>query len=152
MDTVEKLEALYQEYAAFANSLPQISPVKKLLQGGHSESERHPAHRAFYDAVEAWVKSFAAGESEQEARVKALEVLLFAAADYKKKPPYWYMIAAQRHALALIPGLEEEKRAYLAERYRMCYPFNTQLPVQQEVEKLLRGSRAKGIWGMVFGK
>lgn len=152
MRTAEELKTIFADYAALANSLPKTSPLKKFLQGGSDSSEQHPCHKVFFADVESWVRDFSAQEPSPEQRREALEVLLLTAADYKKQAPFWFMVAVQRHALSLIPGLEEDARLALVERYQALYPYNTQLPVQQEAEKLLLGGRTPSVWQRLFGK
>ena len=55
-------------------------------------------------------------------------------------------------AICYCNEIEESARQQLAGQYRACYPYNTQLPVQQEAEKLLQGGNAQTFWQRLFGK
>ena len=68
--------------------------------------------------------------------MQALEVILFTAAGYEEKAPFWYLCAVQRHAAKLIPLLDEEHGVVLLEQFARQYSRG-KLPIQREIQKLL---------------
>ena len=86
-----------------------------------------------------WTRDFAAGDPSQEELVQALELLLLTADGYKNQMPYWYLMAVQGYAANLIPLLEENRKQQLRQAFEAQYPRNKQLPVQKNLDALLRG-------------
>ena len=150
MKTAEELKAIYEEYIAFGDTLPLPSILNQFRQSGQPDPANHPRHQAFYEEVEDWVREFARRDPHRDAMLPVLEQLLFSAGECNGKAAYWYVLAAQRHALLLIPRLAAEDRRALGNRYREAYPPVTQIPVQRELDKALMDGTAGKWWQRIF--
>jgi hypothetical protein len=141
MRQTEKLNQMIQQYIAFVLTLKRESLVQKLLMDKRESDGEHPAHMAFYEAVGQWTREFAAGDPSQEELTQALELLLLTAEGYKNQMPYWYLMAIQGYAANLIPLLQEDRKQRLCKAFEAQYPRNKQLPVQKDIDALLRGEK-----------
>lgn len=142
MNPTGELKTLFREYADFVKELPRESTLQKLLMTGPHSGE-HPGHMAFYDAVGKWAAQLKEAAPSQEQLLQALEVLLFEANCYLNTEAHWFMVAAQRHALELIPLLEDANKSSLAERFAKNYPARMRMPMQQDILRMLEGKRKK---------
>ena len=145
MDTFNSLKQLVDDYIDFAIELRKKHTNLRSLFGPRTEEIYHPGHEAFDTAVENWCKDFAASQPSQAELEAALDLLLLGAEEQEGKAPYWYLIAAQRHATLLIPLLDDDRKAALASHYASQYPPRLQVPVQVQVYQALnpKASRRK---------
>ena len=140
---MEELQKLFQDYITYAGQLREETASVKSVLGLRDREIYDAGHKAFDKAVEEWVENFSRENHSQEQLRQALERILFTAADYEEKSPYWDLCAVQRHAAKLIPLLEENHCAALREQFQQKYP-NGMLPIQREIQKLLqKGSPQK---------
>ena len=151
MKTASELERIYNEYIAFADTLPRPSILNQFRQSGQPDPSQHPRHQEFYDQAEAWVRGFLLEGPGREAVLPVLELILLSPAQNSKKTAYWYLVAAQRHALILLPELAEADRQALGKAFREAYPVSTQLPLQQELDRAMMGNSEKW-WHRLLGK
>lgn len=135
-----QLETMVTEYATLAAEIKRKTASLAAVLG-NKEDVQHPAHMAFYESVQAWTEAFAKTNPDQKTLIRALEILLLAAARYENKAACWYLIAIQAHGKILIPLLEETGREQLEAAYRSAYPVNRHLPLQKEIYKMLGGKR-----------
>ena len=132
---MEALRRIYEEYGQkLARVKAQASPASGLF-GTYSEVKNAPCHQEFYDGVGAWVEAFLQTGPDEEAVFRAAEWIL-RGAEGREDP--WFYIAAQGHALALIPLLSPAHRQQLLLRYGEAYPRHMRLPVQREIWKALK--------------
>lgn len=108
--------------------------------------DNRPEHDAFYQAVGAWAKDFGRNDPNQIERLKALGILLFAAADHEGSQAQWYLIAIQNWAKPLITGLDEKAREILGREYESRYPKGKRLPLQAEICQMLTGKKKRGLF------
>lgn len=150
MDRFNTLKQLVDDYIVFAIDLRKKHTNLRSLFGPRTEEIYHPGHEAFDTAVENWCKDFAAQPTREELEA-ALDLLLFGAEAQDGKAPYWYLIAIQRHAVMLIPLLDEDQKAVLAQRYAEQYPPRLQVPVQVQVYQALNPTASRRKF-CLFGK
>ena len=137
MDHINDLRRLIDDYIVFSVELRKEHSTLRSLFGPRTEEIHHPGHQEFDGAVEAWTKGFAAIQPSRDVLMAGLELLLFSAKAQEGQPPYWYLVAIQRHSMMLIPLLDDACRADLADRFAKEYPPKRQVPSQTEIHKML---------------
>lgn len=142
MNAAEELRKLFLDYMVFTEGLPVESTLQKLFMSGPRSCD-HPGHTAFYEAVEKWALQLAEQSPTREQLLQVLEVLLFEAENHRDSEARWFMVAAQRHALPLIPLLAENDRVPLAARFEKAYPSRNRMPVQEDILHMLSGTQKK---------
>ena len=78
--------------------------------------------------------------------VMTVNWILRAADGCRDRETYWYMYAAQAHALPLIPGMTQEDCRVLLDWYDGAYPPRDRMPVQEQVYKALKKAARKTWW------
>lgn len=144
MDT---LRALFEDYIAYAAKLREETASIKSVLGMRDREIYDAGHKNFDEAVEKWVGAFAKTEPTQQVLQEALDVILLGAAGNEEKAAYWYLCAVQRHALVLIPLLDEASRAEMLARFEARYPKGQRLPLQNDIVKLLSKGTGRKKWG-----
>ncbi|MGN0977588.1 MAG: hypothetical protein ACI4PH_05980 [Faecousia sp.] len=139
MDTLQKL---FQDYIAYAGKLREETASIKAVLGFREREIYDSGHKDFDKAVEAWVEAFRRENPSQPELVQALDILLFSAVGYEGKAPFGYLCAVQRHALKLIPLLDEAGRTTVLARFEAQYPSGRRLPIQKDIDKLLKQGSA----------
>ena len=133
---MNQLQTLFQNYI---DTLVQVRSKAGALSGifGLPGWKDHPCHEAFYQQVEQWVADFLSTDPAPADIEAAANALLRIAADHKDGDSYWYFFAIQRHALRLIPLLDESVCRQLCQQYPALYPNSRHLPLYDEVYRLL---------------
>lgn len=157
MENTENLSALEEIYRAYIKKLADVyahAPIAAGLFGVGDDPRNHSCNDEFYQNVAQWVQDFASHANGQEAKA-AVEWILYQPARQHQKLTYWYMYAAQKHALPLIPLLLHQDKAEIRRQFAQLYPKQTWTPVQQEVYRLLSpgtsGYRQKSSFLSWFG-
>lgn len=140
---LENLEKLFQDYIAYAGKLREETASFKAVLGFRDREIYDAGHKEFDKAVENWVQEFVQSGPTQQELVRGLEIILFTAAGYEEKSPFWYLCAVQRHGAALIPLLEKEGREKVLAEFEEKYPAGRRLPIQKDVYKLLKKDSGK---------
>ena len=141
---MEELQKLIDEYVQWVQKNQKESRKVTLYLG--LQVENHPNHAAFYEAVGEWVKSFASARTDDAGTAAVVRILLFSAAEHQGSQAEWYLIAIQNYAKDLIGELSAEEKAQLAQEYREKYPKGRRLPLQNEIDKLLRDGKKEPFW------
>ena len=141
---MEALQKLFQDYIAYAGKLREETASVKSVLGLRDREIYDAGHKEFDKAVEDWAEAFCQRTCSQEELLQALEVILFTAVGYEEKAPFWYLCAVQRHAVKLIPLLDDPHRTALRIRFEEQYPGGRRLPIQKDIYRLLqKGSEKK---------
>ena len=72
---------------------------------------------------------------------------MFRAAGNEEQADYWYLCAVQRHAMVLIPLLDDASRAEVLAHFEARYPKGQRLPLQNDIVKLLSKGTSRKKWG-----
>lgn len=144
MDT---LRTLFDDYIAYAAKLRKETASIKSVLGMRDREIYDAGHRNFDEAVEKWVTAFAATEPTQQALKEALEIILFQAVGNEGKAAYWYLCAVQRHAMVLLPLLDDACQAEVLAQFEAQYPKGRRLPLQNDIVKLLSKGTGRKRWG-----
>lgn len=140
---LQTLQAIYERYHQELGAVQKkASPLSGFLGFGENP-RKDPCHMRFYESVEQWVKDFLAGEVDAEAAYEAAHWILTTAEVYKKKPEYWFMLAAHGLCKDLIPLLSSEHCSQLELWFGGTYSRRVRTPVQEEVYKLLQKGAQK---------
>ena len=136
---LSELRGIYERYdAELAEAVKKAGLFSGVLGFGTGRDPRADScNGEFYESVERWVDGFLEGSPGPEEALEAAEVILWAAAASSGKTSYWYKLAAQGHAMKLLPCLTGPMLADLERRYRDAYPKNEWLPVQEKLVKAL---------------
>ena len=140
---MDSLRTLFQDYIAYAGQLREETASVKSVLGLRDREIYDSGHKTFDRGVADWVSAFAKTSPSQEDLLEALDILLFSALGYEGRSPYWYLCAVQRHAVLLIPLLNEDSKAKLLERFEARYPKGQRLPIQNDIFNQLSGGRKK---------
>ena len=134
----QKLRDLLDEYeTAVRQARARKTPGSGLLGFGPKRGD-YPCHEAFDQKLEALFAAMAAGDPPVEDAADAIGLLLRAEEDRPwPEEARWMLVAAQRHALPVIPLLPGAQRRKLLLEYRKRYPRFRRLPVQDQVLKAL---------------
>ena len=143
MGLPDKLQELYDSYVCeTARLMAEAGPADGLL-GMKSTAAQHPCHEEFYkkagDLTASWSRSADASPEEAEAAVR---FLLEAHGRCPQREAAWMFIAAEVHALPLIPLLKPADARSLLGLYDRISPVRTRLPVQKQVAKALKKQSA----------
>ena len=140
---METLQKLFQDYITYAGKLREETASFKAVLGLRDREIYDAGHKEFDKAVEEWVEAFRRKNPGQEELLQALQIILFTAAGYEEKAPFWYLCAVQRHSMKLIPLLEEPGRKVLEENFEEKYPGGRRLPIQKDIYQLLQNGSDK---------
>lgn len=143
------LEELKEIYSRYATRLDKEIKAASAFAGAFNmgdDPRKHACNEVFYEDVEAWTEEFAAGQPCGAETAEAVRWILEAAGD-RRAPTFWYCYAAQKHALKLIPMLDQADAAGIQEQFRSRYPKLDWLPVQVQVDKALSGRSGRGAAG-----
>ena len=134
----QKLRDLLDEYeTAVRQARARKTPGSGLLGFGPKRGD-DPCHEAFDQKLEALFAAMAAGDPPVEDAADVIGLLLGAEEDRPwPEEARWMLVAAQRHALPVIPLLPGAQRRKLLLEYRKRYPRFRRLPVQDQVLKAL---------------
>ena len=133
MTELMDMYARYFENAAKVRA--KASPLAGIWGMGN-DPRNDRCHDDFYDAVANWVEAF---DGDRAAAKDAVKWILGAAWEYRQdRDVYWYLFAAQKLTLKLIPRLNPADARELFGWYDQCYPKKERLPAQQQVFKALK--------------
>ena len=139
MNVTESLNTILDEYErAIEAETRTRKPAEGLLGFGRKPGDM-ACHEAFDQKIEAFFVQLAAQPPCREELIAALQSL-FRAADTRPWPEhaYWSLLAAERHALRLIPLLNREDASALLREYAARYKPWERLPVQKQVIQALK--------------
>lgn len=141
-----ELQALQEIYERYHQELGAVrkkaSPLSGFLGFG-DDPWRDPCHMRFYESVQQWVQDFLSDDPDGESAYEAAHWILTTTDVYRKKPEYWFMLAAQGLCKDLIPLLSAEQCSQLALWFAGTYSRRERTPVQEEVYKLLEEGARK---------
>lgn len=139
-----RLELIYQEYE---QKLAEATVKAGLFAGAFNmgdDPRKDVCNQVFYEALGQWAADFAAGNpSAQEAGRAAAWILNYPAL-HRDSGTYWMAYAGQKHALALLPLLDQGTAEQLRQYFLDAYPKPDRLPVQQQVLAALSKRAGKG--------
>lgn len=135
---IQALKARYAQYHQEAQAAWEKAGLCDGLFGMGADPRKHPCHDDFYNSIGQWVTGFLASEPEASACLEAAQWILKQPADYKDQNIFWYLYAAQKHALPLIPLLPAAACRDLLAWYEGTYPKRDRMPVQDAVVKTLK--------------
>ncbi len=141
-----ELTQLYEQYAAALEQAKRDAPPLAGRLGLGGGPKNHPCHEAFYNGVRDWVETFTAAGPDPQTAEQALRLLLSAGARHRTEDTGAYCLAIQNHGKKLIDLLPAEACAALRQDYAAWYPAADRLPLQEQMDDLLRrraGQRRK---------
>ena len=116
---LSELREIYEIYdAELAEAVKKSGLFSGVLGFGTCRDPRADrCNEKFYESVKQWVDGFLATVPSPEKVMEAAEVILWSAARSSGKMSYWYKLAAQSHAIKLLPYLTESMLADLERSY-----------------------------------
>ena len=138
MTALDELKELCNQYEAVALAVRAKASAFAGVFGLGDDPRKNACHDQFFDAVEQWVKTFAASGPSREEAGQVVRFLVEAAHLNRNKETFWYLFAVQGHARRLVPMLDPRQAAELVRFYDQVYPKSDRMPVQQELYKLLK--------------
>ena len=147
MILLQTLKNRYNRYIEEAQEARQKAGLCDGLFGMGNDPRRHPCHESFYKAVESWVSGFLGGKPGEAECAEAAEWILKAADVHRENQDvYWYMYAAQTHALPVIEKLTREDAKLLLQWYDRAYPARDRMPLQDQIVRVLKKTARPGLW------
>ena len=144
---MQKLKERYEQYIREAGLARRKAGLCDGLFGMGNDPRKHPCHDGFYEAVGRWTADFLeANPGEEQCREAVTWILEAAHLHRDQQDVYWYMYAAQAHALPLIPFLGAETGKILVSWYDHAYPARDRMPVQDLVYKALKKTSRPKRW------
>ena len=140
---VQQMQDIYGAYVRDVERVFAEAKPADGLFGWGDDPKKHPCHMQFYEAVEDWVRAFAAAEPGQEAVWEAVRFMLQTPDLHRDSQCFWFLYAAQGLTRELIPRLSREQCAALREDYDNRYPKRDRMPVQRDIYKALKKGAAK---------
>ena len=135
---MQQLRKCYETYLSEAEQVWKSRSAWDGALGIGSSSKDHPCHVVFYEAVEAWVRSFMNNDPSGEVAEEAVRFVLQTSEKYKGQFTYWTMFAAHGLMCPLIglvsPGFASEMRKW----YDAYLPRRDRLPVHKDLYKRLK--------------
>ena len=130
-----QLEQLYRDYIAQCRKLSAAEPIGARFLSPGKDARNHPCHQEFYDSVRNLLEQFLQqGIDEGE---HMLRWMLEAPYLHAGEEAQWYLLAVQRHAVLLIPGLDAPTRRRIGRWYKKLVPSHQRLPIQDELIRML---------------
>lgn len=119
----------------------KLRPTDGLLGFGHGLKD-DACHERFDERIQQAVGELSASSLTPAQAESVLRTLLLRD-DVETWPlaAQWMLVAIQRHALPLIPLLNQEQAAGLAVSYEKRWPRHTRLPAQRDILKALKKAR-----------
>lgn len=140
---VERIRALYEDYAAEFQSLEQKRRAGAGMFGLTDGPRNYACHERFAENLEHLLKE--AEETvppEQAEEILEYVYLAYQARKERQDAVYWMLGAVHGKTTGLISRLTPESAGRLLARYEGAYPRREQLPVQKRVAAALK-KRAK---------
>lgn len=141
-----ELQALQEIYERYHYELEaarkKASPLSGFLGLG-DDPRKSPCHMRFYESLEQWVQEFLSDDPDGESAYEVAHWILTTAEVYRKKPEYWFMMAAHGLCKEIIPLLSAEHCSQLELWFAGTYSRRVRTPVQEEVYKLLQKGAQK---------
>ena len=130
---------LKEIYARYYERAAQVRAKASPLAGvwGLGNDPRHDrCHEDFFEAVQGWVERF---DGDAAAAREAVQWILGeSAAQKQNRDVYWFLFAAHKLTLQLIPRLDPADSMALFGWYDKHFPKKERLPAQQQVWKALK--------------
>lgn len=115
------------------------------LFGMGKDPRKDPCHERFYRAVESWTDEFLKQETTAQQRAAAAAWILKAADEHRgEMDVFWYLYAAQAHAIPIIEKLEQEAAKELLIWYDRAHPARERMPVHDRVYRALKKAAGQG--------
>ena len=147
MILLQTLKNRYNRYIEEAQEARQKAGLCDGLFGMGNDPRKHPCHGNFYEAVGTWVEDFLRDDPGEPECAEAAEWILKAAdLNRENQDVYWYMYAAQTHALPVIEKLTREDAKLLLQWYDRAYPARDRMPTQDQVFRALKKTARPGLW------
>ena len=144
---IQRVKECYERYEQEALAARQRAHPCDGLFGFGADPRRDPCHDRFYQTVGQWVEEFLNAKPGPEACGEAAEWILKAADIHREEQDvYWYMYAAQSHALPLIRKMDTERSKALLNWYETAYPARDRMPAQDAVYKALKKASRTKLW------
>ncbi len=143
MKEFEDLKKRYADYLAFCGELPKKYSRAAGLLGVGAGPKDDPGHEAFFDEAKVLADALAAAAPTPDVAREAVDFML--KAEFKNEDDElarWMLLAAQAHAIPIIPFLDSGDALELLSWYDAHYPRRMRFPSQKEVYKaLIRATR-----------
>ena len=137
-EQLAQLKKLYQDYQEALESVYKEAQPLAGAFGIPGGPQSHPCSLQFYEAVGQWSETFLLGQPETAQIMEATDFILVAASKHRNEVVYWFFLVTQAHAKCLINKLQQEQCAVILQDYRNQYPPKEWLPINKEIEQLLR--------------
>ena len=131
----KQLEQLYLDYIHQCRKLSADEPFGARLLSSGRDSRNHPCHQAFYDDTEHLLRRFL--EQGLEDSPYLVRWMLEAPYLYAGEDARWYLLAAQKHSMLLIPHLDAPAKKQISQWYSHLVSRRQRLPIQDEIAKML---------------
>ena len=142
---MEVLKNHCDRYLAEAQEARQKAGLCDGLFGMGKDPRKDPCHERFYQTLEKWSAEFLTLETTAEQKAAAAAWILKAADEHRDEADvYWYLYAAQIHALPIIARLKQETAKELLQWYDQAYPARERMPVQDQVYRALKKAARPG--------
>ena len=147
MAELQQLEQIYEEYEAKLETAERQAGLFAGAFNMGDDPRKDACNQNFYDKLGNWVMEFKdAGATPQEA-AQGVDFILEYPFRHRESGTYWMTYAAQQHAMALIPLLEQQEAGALAGRFAKLYPKKERLPVQRRLLEALEEQAGRGRGG-----
>lgn len=144
---MQRLKDQYVKYLSEAEQARRKAGLCDGLFGMGNDPRKHPCHGSFYEAVETWAAGFLKENPCGDECAEAAAWILKAADLYRENQDvFWYMYAAQIHALPIIAKLNRADAKHLLQWYDRAYPARDRMPVQDQVYRALKKAARPGLW------
>jgi hypothetical protein len=142
---IEVLKNHCDRYLADAREAREKAGLCDGLFGMGKDPRKDPCHERFYRTVESWTAEFLKQEPAAQQQAAAAAWILKAADEHRDETDvYWYLYAAQVHALPIIAKLEQGSAKELLQWYDRAYPARERMPVQDQVYRALKKAARTG--------
>lgn len=135
---MQELKAIYDRYKEEYKAVRDKAPRFDGILGFASSTKKDACHHRFFQSVTQWVQEFLAEEPDQEAVGEAVEWILSASIEHKKKPEYWFMYAVHGLCKEMVPLLSADQCKQFQDLYDANFPKRDRMPAHVELYKLLR--------------
>lgn len=137
MTTATEIQEIYTRYEQkLEKAAKAASPFAGAFNMG-DDPRKHPCNELFYEETEEYTASLLNSTDTAEI-TRTVQWILTYPAEHKGENTYWFSYAAMRHAVGLIPRMEQQAASEMLAAFRELYPKEEWLPVQQEVVSALK--------------
>lgn len=141
-EQLNQLQSLYTDYIQQCRQVCISAPYGAGVFSPGKDPRSHPCHDTFYHAVGQLISGWTQNPPEETEQI--IRYMLETPYFYANEDACWFLLAAQNHAKPLIPLLDRDAKASVADWFSRLVPKKHRLPVQEEILKLLtQGGCAK---------